>query len=651
MVYRSDIDGLRAVAVLSVILYHGNEEWLPGGFVGVDIFFVISGFLICRIIRDELAAGKFSILGFYERRARRILPALLAVIFVSLVLGYWLLLPSDFLSLGESAISSTLFVSNFYFLTEVDYFAAPLESYPLLHLWSLAVEEQFYIVTPLLMMLIFRYWPRSLVPALAILSVLSLCFAVALVVAFPKASFYMLPPRFWELGIGAALGISRVQMPNHTVAHAASVAGAIFIGSSLILLSSGPPFPGVLAVPTVLGAAMLIWAGPNGFANKLLSLRPFVWVGLVSYSLYLWHWPILSFLKYVTIGELDALQVCFALLFSLIMAVLSYRFIEQPFRKKSNLLSRNRVLLASTTALIIGVALGSVPVVTSGMPGRWQENSLQVLTSHHLTNWQHDLACRNFRTPLLEIGEACVVGDSETEFDFIVWGDSHAAATKVGFARYAKETDTSGLIISLNGCAPLLGWNNRSLPAWRSCIIHNRNVLKYLMSVDVKPIILVSRWTSERDYVHFFNGESVPILERLVRGLSEGSLKKSVERTVAELEKQEKRVFWLKTVPGQRFHVPSAMAKSIEWDQILPSVRKREEYAEIHSRIDEIFDAFPEISSIPVIDTFCDGEVCAAQKDGIALYFDDHHLSNFGSNLLTRALKENLHLDSLRAGK
>lgn len=308
MNYRPDIDGLRAVAVLAVVLFHIEPNWVPGGFVGVDIFFVVSGFLITGIISREQAGGDFSFAQFYRRRVKRIVPALLCVLSATLVIGYLVLLPDDLEQLARSTIASLIFVSNIYFTYALDtsYFADSASLEPLLHLWSLGVEEQFYIFWPIILALATRYITSSAAKGLLL--------TLAIVVSFlsvelfydldPMFQYYMLPGRAGELLLGAAAFYVTQRCPDlsESFCFVLSVVGTTLIVASLVLLSGEDRFPGIHAVPVTLGVALVLIGGTTkNVVSSALSIRPAIWVGLISYSMYLWHWPILAFLKYALV--------------------------------------------------------------------------------------------------------------------------------------------------------------------------------------------------------------------------------------------------------------------------------------------------------------------------------------------------------------
>lgn len=337
MKYRADIDGLRSVAVLPVVLYHAGFHGLSGGFVGVDVFFVISGFLITTIIAGEIAQGRFSLVRFYEKRARRILPALTVVVLSCFAVGWFVLLPEEFRDLGQSALATALFLSNAYFNMTLDYFGQSAEFAPLLHTWSLAVEEQFYLFfPPLLMLLALRpSWRLSWV--VAVLSVLSFVAAVVMLPMQPDWVFYQIFFRAWELGAGALLALTAFAPPTRRATR--ELLGCVGLAGILLpvtLYDATTSFPGAAAVPPVLGATLLIWIGAKGggsTVNRLLGWQPLVWIGLISYSLYLWHWPILAYMR-ITLGTAVlplGLSVA-AVVASIVMAWLSWRFVERPFR-------------------------------------------------------------------------------------------------------------------------------------------------------------------------------------------------------------------------------------------------------------------------------------------------------------------------------
>ncbi|KER37526.1 acyltransferase, partial [Sphingobium indicum F2] len=332
--YRRDIDGLRALAVLPVLFYHVDLWPFSGGFVGVDIFFVISGYLIASIVGRELAEGRFSIADFYARRIRRIFPALFATIAVTIIVGSRILLPLDYRALGLSAAATVLFASNLHFARHSGYFGSAAEEAPLLHTWSLAVEEQFYILFPLLMLCAVRAGGRTRL-LLGAVALLSFGTALLLVDRAPVLAFYLPFPRAWELLAGALLATGLLPpLRSRWAAQLCALAGLASIGWALFGFSGATVFPGLNALYPVLGAMLILHAGQGGSAvSRMLGRAVPVAVGRISYSLYLWHWPLVVFWTYRTDGDWRLREQLFIILLSLLLATLSWRFIEEPFRR------------------------------------------------------------------------------------------------------------------------------------------------------------------------------------------------------------------------------------------------------------------------------------------------------------------------------
>ena len=359
MKYRSEIDGLRTVAVLPVILFHAGFESFSGGFVGVDVFFVLSGYLITTLLAAEMAEGRFSIRRFYERRARRILPALYFVMLVTLPLAFHLMLPDEFASFCHAFLSVIFFGSNIYFWRTTDYFARAAEENPLLHTWSLGVEEQFYIFFPLVLLLLWRLGARRVFWGVAALTLASLALAEVAWRIAPVPNFFLLPTRAWELGLGAlaALWLRAPDRPAppRAIADTLAAAGLAMVLASVFLYSPATPFPSLYALLPTGGAVLLVlFARPEAGAGWLLSLRPMVFLGLTSYSAYLWHQPLLAFARISTFGPPSPALMLGLSALSLGLAALSWRFVEQPFRNRARIPAPAiwRASLAGSLALI-----------------------------------------------------------------------------------------------------------------------------------------------------------------------------------------------------------------------------------------------------------------------------------------------------------
>ena len=374
MQYRAEIDGLRALAVLPVILFHAGFEWFSGGFVGVDVFFVISGYLITTIIISEMAEGKFSIVNFYERRARRILPALFFVMAACLPFAWLWLTPGNLKDFGQSLVAVSTFSSNILFWLESGYFDTAAELKPLLHTWSLAVEEQYYIFFPIFLMLTWRLGIKWILILLSIIFFISLGIAQWGAYKSPKAAFFLLPTRGWELLIGVFTAFYlkyNTHLKSHILNQALSLLGFCLIVYSIIAFDKTTPFPSLYAlVPTIGTGLLILCAVPKTFIHKILSLKFIVGIGLVSYSAYLWHQPLLAFARNRLLGDASDLILIALCITSLVMAWFSWKFVEGPFRSRTYF-SRNLVFRFSILGIFIFSLIGSYITYSTDSSDRW----------------------------------------------------------------------------------------------------------------------------------------------------------------------------------------------------------------------------------------------------------------------------------------
>lgn len=415
MKYRREIDGLRALAVLPVILFHAGFEILGGGFVGVDVFFVISGYLITSIILTEKGAGTFSLVTFYERRARRILPALFLVLAVTAPFAWYWLLPADLMAYAKSLAAVPIFSSNILFWRESGYFDSAAELKPLLHTWSLAVEEQYYLLFPLFILVMWRFGRKWLVPSLILVAALSLIMAQRRAVVNPAFAFFLLPTRGWELLIGSfiAFHASKVQNrvePDRVIANVAAAAGMSMLVFAVFVFDKRTPFPGIYAlVPTVGTALLILFATPQTAIGRFLGSRMLVGVGLISYSAYLWHQPLLSLARHRSLDEPSAVVLLSLCVATLLLAYLTWRFVEQPFRN-SEAIGRNK---------IIGFALGgSVVLIVAGFA--LYESGRE--GNRHLVKESPNFSCNGH----IVDGGLCIFGNMDAKNVVVLVGDSHA---------------------------------------------------------------------------------------------------------------------------------------------------------------------------------------------------------------------------------
>jgi peptidoglycan/LPS O-acetylase OafA/YrhL len=466
--YRPDIDGLRAVAVVPVVMFHAGVGFTKGGYVGVDVFFVISGYLITSIIAAEMSAGRFSFAHFYERRARRLFPALFAVLVASTVAATCLMFPPELKTYGKVLAAALAFSANMLFATGDDYFGRVGDNSPLLHTWSLAVEEQFYLLFPALLLLLFaRRWPiKPVLWGIAIVSFAGSLLAMAL---NPILAFYLLPLRAWELLVGALLALGAFPvLTSQKWKDAIAWAGLIAILTAVGAFNKNVPFPGVAALLPVLGAAALIWTGPgDGTAvSRALSKPAVVFVGLISYSLYLWHFPIIVFYKLAlgeTLSNLERLLLC---LVSVGVAIVSWRLIELPVRRNTLLVTRARVFAASAIAMLPLAGVGLLIAAEDGF-ARFYPPEIRRLAAYAYAQDAPMRAGTCFITRATAgdrgVAEGCLAPMPGSR-NVLLLGDSHAAHLYPGLTQVYPDTNVMQLTAS--GCKPIAR-KNGAPRCWR----------------------------------------------------------------------------------------------------------------------------------------------------------------------------------------
>jgi peptidoglycan/LPS O-acetylase OafA/YrhL len=500
--YRADIDGLRAVAVVSVVVYHLGMP-LHGGYVGVDIFFTISGFLIGSIILRGTSDRRFSFAGFYERRIRRLFPALFVVLIVSAILAFKYLLPVELVAFSESLAAVSLSLSNVFFWLQSGYFEAQANETPLLHTWTLAVEEQFYIFLPVLLVLLHRLAPRRISLVIYFCAATSFLISVYGAFRFPSATFYLPHTRAWELLLGTILALdSCPTIRTPIMRQVAGIMGIFLIAGAVIFYTSSTPFPGLAAVPPCLGAALIISAGASGpnLVGRFLSLKPIVFIGLISYSLYLWHWPLIVFSKlgFSVLSGLDRHQSQ-ALMFvvSLSLATLSWRFVELPFRSGALHVTRSALFRVTAIATVAVIAGSAALVASQGLPSRFTQQAEAVavyLDRDPIDSRDHyrNGICFIFAesATLQDYSVHTCLPDSDKRMRFLVLGDSHAASMWWGFDQ--SLADVNVMQATAAGCKPVL--NQRPRQRAGCTQIMNYALKEYLPSHSVDAVLIEAHW-------------------------------------------------------------------------------------------------------------------------------------------------------------
>jgi len=512
MKYRPDIDGLRALAIIPVVLYHTGFTAFSGGFIGVDVFFVISGYLITFIIHDEIRQNRFTVTGFYERRIRRIFPALFTVVLFCSISAAFVMLPQGFEDFGQSVVAATLFVANIFFLTTSDYFGAAAETKPLLHTWSLSVEEQFYVIYPLLLVLIYRYFHGRWRPVLLPAALISLMLSISGVSFFPSAAFYLLPTRAWELLLGSFLALGLFpQMKDKGAMDLASIIGLLLILWSIFFFSRLTPFPGWYAILPCAGAALIIYSGSNGTsaAGRLLSNRIVVFIGLISYSLYLWHWPLMVFGKQIFYNNQFKYHDVAVVALSLILAMISWRYVERPFRRRGTAKQRKRLFAAAAVVMTMSVVAGAAIDSSQGWPARFGDKLVSLdcnLDTYNLGSCflSEDQSYLEWK------GEECFL-TSDKPVSTLLWGDSFAAHYVPGINASTELLDSNIVQYTAGGCAPAFDFD----PAYRpQCKKFSAQVDRIISCYDIRTVVMAAAWG-----LAFENGLTFEGLKRTIDNL------------------------------------------------------------------------------------------------------------------------------------
>ncbi len=599
--------------------------------MGVDIFFVISGYLITSIILKELQAGHFSFTEFYMRRIRRILPMVYTMAIVSTLCAMVIFLPSDLEKFGQSLMATTLFGSNIYFLSESGYFTAPAATKPLLHTWSLSVEEQFYIIFPVLLFLVHRFWKSRFRTFILLLATTSLLISVVDTHRHAEQAFFLAHTRAWEFLLGSILSTGFVpQLRSKKAQETLGLLGIILLIAPIFLYEEGMKFPGISALPPCLGAALLIYVGNtphNLFTKKLLSSSPFVYTGLRSYSLYLWHWPLIVFASYLSPSALTITEKTLIAAATFALSEFSYRYIETPFRSKSILETNAQTLRIVAMTSIFILALGGTLIFKQGDIGRYK--GLDAITEEKKNHI--DYACIDIKAEDF-IGKKCKFGDtSQTKDSFIIWGDSHAYAITPGIAQAALTQGKRGTLSSNSGCPPLLTVTNLRA----DCSNINKLILSQIEEGTI--VFLAARWTYYQNKSPI-NREGPVWLEDIHSSTinnhqSAQALHRGLEATIKAI--QDKQGIPVLVGSGPEFYkdVPEAIYLSGHDVKIERQIVENRN-ADISSLMSSLSQKY-DIKYINTLDTLCDQKFCYGSREGNALFFDNDHLNTTGAELLS----------------
>jgi peptidoglycan/LPS O-acetylase OafA/YrhL len=637
--YRPDIDGLRAVAILSVLAFHLLPTSVSGGFVGVDVFFVISGYLISVIVFSEIATCRFSVLAFYERRVRRIFPALFGMLISVSTLISFFLLPNEFIDYAKSVIAAAASSSNLYFWQHSGYFDSPTSN-PLLHTWSLAVEEQFYILFPIFLLITRRFFAQRLKHGVVILLFASLAASVATLHYNVTTAFYMPYTRTWELLMGTVISLGLFpRLRLESVRNGVTLLGIGMIGYAVLRYSSQTPFPGLAAVVPCVGSALIIGAGESGstLVGKALSWRPMVFIGLISYSLYLWHWPVIVLNGLGLSVNFSAVvphrwaflllsqtsNKAMELLVSFVLAILSWRFVERPFRSYPRRIERRPLFALSAAVMVVLLLSSGVVIYASGFPGRFPRRAVQVAS---------------FLSPpgasnLGQLGD-CVIteGNRATVFDdshclqrapgketYLLLGDSHAGSLWDGLKTSLPGSNVP--LAAVWGCRPSIHPEGSPLCKQMMDFIFQ----KYLPSHAIQWLLLEARWYS--------------------KDLNE------VGEIVTSAKAQGVMVIVFGPVAEYDAPLPRLLAYSIAWNKPNLAQQHRVAYSPVmDAQMRNLAEDRWHVFYVSLYQATCESDRCleyADEKNGIPLLNDADHLSEDGSRLLVHRLFRLGELDCL----
>jgi peptidoglycan/LPS O-acetylase OafA/YrhL len=637
--YRADIDGLRAVAVVAVILCHAGVPFMRGGFAGVDVFFVISGFLITQLLVPATRGGSWRALSdFYLRRARRILPALFVMMLVVTLAAAILFVPAELEAYGRNLRLASAMLANVAGWHGGNYFDAMTARQPLLHLWSVAVEEQFYLAFPWLLLAVARFAPRRLLATMVLSLLVSLAFCLYCSQQRLAANYYLAPTRGWELLIGACLAmVEFAGLARRWLREAIAALCFVALAASFGWLRQDISFPNLTALVPCLAAAGLLAVGRAGPTSCLapLAWRPVVFTGLVSYSLYLWHAPALTLFERYNIVPTTAQQIAVLLVGVYALSVVSYLVIEQPVRRRRVLVRNGRLLAVLALAMLLLVALAEVLIRTHGLPQRFDPPLRQLVERVDLP--PQGARCMGLAPAALRNDELCRFGPgAESHLRAIVWGDSHAATLLPAFERVAQERGVALGFAAHPGCQPLPGVSSglRRDRHVNDCEEFNEAMFGVVERAKPQLVILAARWRSEPgDW--FLSGA-----ERAPPGVSIFSV--GLERTLARLAKAGARVCVVLDVPELRFPIPAALltARQRGLDGELLTLTREEAkagQAVVERDIRALAARYP-VDIVDLKDALCASGRCEIGDGKTSFYLDNNHLTVAGAKRVTPSI-------------
>jgi peptidoglycan/LPS O-acetylase OafA/YrhL len=621
--YRSDIDGLRAIAILSVLICHAFPNFLPGGFIGVDIFFVISGFLITKNINKEIDQNEFSLIHFYDRRIRRLFPALAFVLISVFTLGYLILLKEELQQLSKYIAAGSGFISNFILWKDAGYFDSSSNYKPLLHLWSLGIEEQFYICWPLVM--IFFSKRGILKPIIIFLVLCSLIFCEFTLYEDKISAFYSPISRIWELLLGGAISLDyNISFLKKRFNNYYSLTGLALIIFSLVLFNSDTPLPGILTIIPTTGTALIILSDKKNIINNILSKKNLVWFGIISYPLYLWHWPLLSFARIIYPIEPPWWIMASLSLVSVMLAWMTHIFIEKKIRFSPKRFTSVKLLLCMTCIGFFAISIYFFQDILMG--DTFDKNQ------GHQTRLNWDYARKDQCDGVIAFNkdiDYCFYPTIKPSIALI--GDSHSNHFFPGLQDTFSKKGIGLLHLGMNGCLTFWDLESKGLKQPNRCQPGVNSLLTYLLNnKDIKKIIIATRTSA------YLKKELWELKIKEVTYPNLVAIKKSLEKTLILFKRKGKEIIWIHNVPELNFNIKSCLPERPSYlkTHLFCSRSKKEAFNEIISSretIEEIMRKNKDVKTIDPFSILCDQNNCFAKVENKILYRDKDHLSFEGS--------------------
>lgn len=642
MQYRKEIDGLRAIAVTLVILNHLGITFFKGGYIGVDVFFVISGFLITSIIHEDIQKNRFTFSNFYRKRILRLAPAYFFVISICIILSYFFLAPIELVSFYKSTLASLIFASNIFMWKEVGgYFSATAEYIPLLHLWSLGVEEQFYVIWPTIILLLLRYFKKWIGIVVGLAIIIGCIFSYWISLKAPAIGYFLLPARVFELLLGAILVFIRPIKITSLTANAIGFSGLLLIIISSITLDSDSVFPGYLALYPCIGTALIIYIlnKQTGPICAILSSKIATWIGKISYPLYLWHWPLIVFYK-IRFGELGEGTTVVLILLIFIFAYLTYRFIELPIQNRYRLIVAKKVVLNGyVLPVLFFVCISIYAIGNDGFKDRFSSNV--VMVDEYINSASYKIRSKCINTPANKLPpiDECILGKRGDDIEVLLVGDSHANHYSGMIDILLKNAHLTGYEVSLSSTIYLPNTNRDTVkketffpvPAFK---VRNDLITSHLKNTKYDYVILAGSYADSIEVSNFSNGSNKTSLE---------VMEQSLNQAITAIENQGSIVFIIKGIPKVQQSDQFCPLRNQMFGEGTCSFDKKlhlNHFKTWEVMLDRLQKKHSKMVVISLDDYFCDSEKCYLERNGVPLYIDNKHINykaseNIGQYLIS----------------